>query len=50
MTTANSSKPARKYINQFGESEYITGVFSISNAQLGRTKNDKPYLKCMIRD
>ncbi len=50
MSTVNAAKPPRRYISSFQPSEYITGVFSISNAQLGRTKNDKPYLKCMIRD
>lgn len=26
------------------------GAFSISNAQLGRTRNDKPYLRCLLGD
>jgi 3'-5' exoribonuclease len=44
------SPPARRYIRDFDANEYVTGVFCISNAQLGRTKNDKPFLKCLIRD
>jgi 3'-5' exoribonuclease len=28
----------------------IEGPYSISNAQLGRTRNDKPYLRCLIGD
>ncbi len=28
----------------------FSGHFCISNAQLGRTRNDKPYLRCLISD
>lgn len=41
---------SRRYIRDLQPSDYIEGVFCISNAQLGRTKNDKPYLKCLIKD
>ena len=40
----------RRYIRDMEPAEYISGVFCISNAQLGRTKTDKPYLKCLIKD
>ncbi|MBS0198711.1 MAG: HD domain-containing protein [Planctomycetes bacterium] len=45
------AKPAeRRYISEFGPSERIGGVFAISNAQLGRTRQDKPFLKCIVGD
>lgn len=28
----------------------VQGAYSISNAQLGRTRNDKPYLRCLLGD
>ncbi len=31
-------------------SERIEGPFSISNAQLGRTRSEKPYLRCLLGD
>lgn len=31
-------------------SEFVSGIFCISNTQLGRTKNDKPFLKALIKD
>lgn len=49
MPPSTSSRP-RRYINQFDAAEFVAGIFCISNAQLGRTKNDKPFLKCLIRD
>lgn len=51
MTTQSSRPPqTRRLINQFQLNERIEGVFSIANAQLGRTKTDKPFLKCLIGD
>ncbi len=44
------SKGSRRYINQLDAAEYVSGLFCISNAQLGRTKNDKPFLKCLLKD
>jgi 3'-5' exoribonuclease len=41
---------SRRFISQFEPSQRVEGVFSVSNAQLGRTKNDKPFLKCLIGD
>jgi 3'-5' exoribonuclease len=45
-----SAPAARRYIKDFDATEYVTGLFCISNAQLGRTKNDKPFLKAIIKD
>jgi 3'-5' exoribonuclease len=44
------SATQRRFIREFGPSEFVSGVFSIANAQLGRTKQDKPFLKCLIGD
>jgi 3'-5' exoribonuclease len=41
---------ARRYIKDMESSEFVSGIYCISNAQLGRTKTDKPYLKCLLRD
>ncbi|MBX3385127.1 MAG: HD domain-containing protein [Phycisphaeraceae bacterium] len=40
----------RRFISAFGPSERVSGAFAISNAQLGKTKQDKPFLKCLISD
>jgi 3'-5' exoribonuclease len=40
----------RRYITDFKPSERVRGLFSIANAQLGRTRNDKPYLRCLVGD
>lgn len=45
-----STAKDRRYIKDFDASEFVSGLFCIANAQLGRTKNDKPYLKCLVRD
>lgn len=57
MTTAprpasnspQSAKP-RRFIREFAGTERVTGLFSISNAQLGKTRADKTYLRCLISD
>lgn len=41
---------SRKFIRDLGPNERVEGVFTISNAQLGRTRQDKPYLRCLISD
>jgi 3'-5' exoribonuclease len=48
MPTAPSSN--RRFINQLEPSERVAGVFAIANAQLGKTKQDKPFLKCLVGD
>lgn len=41
---------ARRFIAELRPSERVRGTFSIANAQLGRTRGDKPYLRCLIGD
>jgi len=52
MSTLYVPQPARprRFINQLEPAERIAGAFAISNAQLGRTKQDKTFLKCLIGD
>ncbi len=38
------------FIRDFQPYERISGAFAIANAQLGRTKADKPFLKALISD
>lgn len=33
-----------------GPNERVSGAFSIANAQMGRTRQDKPYLRCLLGD
>jgi len=40
----------RAYIGRMGPTERIRGAFAITNAQLGTTRNDKPYLRCLLSD
>ena len=40
----------RLYVADFKPNERIFGTYAISNAQLGRTKQDKPFLKALISD
>lgn len=40
----------RRYIAELEPSQRIEGVFAISNAQMGRTRQDKPYLRCLLSD
>ena len=40
----------RRYIAELKPTERVEGAYSIINAQLGRTKTDKPFLKCLIGD
>lgn len=46
----NAPRAARQFIAQFDANQRIEGVFSIANAQLGMTKTNKPFLKCLIGD
>jgi 3'-5' exoribonuclease len=40
----------RLTLREYQPSARIAGAFSIANCQLGRTRNDKPYLRCLIGD
>ncbi len=54
--TSVASKPFqpgrsdRTFVRDFQPSQRVSGAFSIANAQLGKTRNDKPYLRCLIGD
>src|SRR5204862_6601 len=48
--TAPPPGPSRRFIRELRASERISGAFSIANAQLGKTRNDKPYLRCLVGD
>lgn len=48
--SAQSRPRERRFIRDFEPAERIRGVFAISNSQLGKTKQDKPFLKCLIGD
>ena len=50
FNNSNPPSPSRRFIKQFAPSQLVAGVFSIANAQLGRTKQDKTFLKCLIGD
>ncbi|MBK7404375.1 MAG: HD domain-containing protein [Phycisphaerales bacterium] len=41
---------SRRYIKDLGPNERVEGIFTINNAQLGKTRQDKPYLRCLISD
>lgn len=40
----------RRYISEMAGQERVNGAFTIANAQIGRTRQDKPYLRCLLRD
>lgn len=40
----------RRFIRDFGPNERIEGIFTIKNGQLGKTRQDKAYLRCLIAD
>jgi 3'-5' exoribonuclease len=44
------STQQRMYIADLQPNARFSGAFSISNAQLGRTRNDKTYLRCLLGD
>ncbi|MFO0858247.1 MAG: HD domain-containing protein [Phycisphaerales bacterium] len=45
-----SPSSQRKFIRDVGAPEFIRGLFSIANAQMGQTRQGKPYLKCIVGD
>jgi 3'-5' exoribonuclease len=49
-TTTPSRPSARRFIADFTAPEFVRAVFSISNAQIGQTRQGKPYLKCILGD
>ena len=42
--------PSRTYIRDIEANQRLEGVFAVQNAQLGMTKNGKPFLKCLLAD
>jgi len=50
MPPSVSSDKPRRYIRELKPSERISGAYSIANAQVGRTRNDKAYLRCLVGD
>lgn len=40
----------RLYLAEAKPAERIKGVYTLINAQLGRTRKDKPYLRCLLAD
>lgn len=41
----------RKFVRDFSRPpEFVRGTFSITNAQLGTTRTNKPYLRCILGD
>jgi len=48
--TSTNTPAARMFISDLGPSQRVRGVFSVANTQLGRTRNDKPYLRCLVGD
>lgn len=42
--------PVRKFLREYAPSERVRGLFAVSNAQMGKTRQDKPYLRCIIGD
>ncbi len=45
-----SASGPRRFIRELGGQERVCGAFAIANAQIGRTRQDKPYLRCLLRD
>jgi 3'-5' exoribonuclease len=53
QTSTAPTKIVRRFIADLrgtGRAERITGPFSIANAQLGKTRSEKNYLRCLIGD
>lgn len=51
MTQSTASDaPPRKPIRSIVPSDYVDGVYSILNPQVGSTRSGKPFLKCILRD
>ncbi len=42
--------PDRTYIRDLKAAQNIDGVFAVQNCQLGKTKNGKPFIKCLLAD
>jgi len=40
----------RVYIRDLQAAQNLDGVFAVQNCQLGKTKNGKPFIKCLLAD
>ncbi len=40
----------RVYIRDLKAAQNLDGVFAVQNCQLGKTKNGKPFIKCLLAD
>ncbi len=49
MTTSQAA-PSRTFIAELKPAQRFSGAYSIMNAQLGKTRQDKSYLRCIIGD
>ena len=50
VTSGGGPKQVRKFLREYSPSERVRGLFAVSNAQMGKTRQDKPYLRCIIGD
>ncbi|GMV24699.1 MAG: hypothetical protein AMXMBFR58_07300 [Phycisphaerae bacterium] len=50
VTKTGGTGPARRFLREYGPAERVRGLFAVSNAQMGKTRQDKPYLRCIIGD
>lgn len=48
--SSDVAQTARVFIADMQPNERFEGAFSISNPQIGKTRNDKPFLKCLLGD
>jgi 3'-5' exoribonuclease len=49
-TTIAPTSTTRRFLREYGAPERVRGLFSIANAQIGKTRQDKTYLRCIIGD
>jgi len=49
-TQLSAASGGRKPVRLLREHERVEGAFSVANAQLGTTRSDKPYLRCLVGD
>jgi len=45
-----AAESTRTLITELGEGEHVSGPYAIINPQLGKTRTDKLYLRCLLAD
>ena len=50
MTQAPVATSSRRFIKELKAPEFVRGIFSIANTQMGQTRQGKPYLRCLLGD